>query len=183
MRSLVLDQSTTTTGWAVVEESTTAEIYPGFSGKLISHGRINTPGKAGLVDRLTILRADIQALINAYQPGEMVIENTMFVQRSGATSNAMGAIYVACQEIAKANKLPMYSQNPSTIKKILTGHGKADKDMVVKAVCQYYGLPQHKILDDNHGDALGAAFVWLFRAEEVRAAKAEKKRGKRHVDA
>ncbi len=183
MRALVLDQSTTTTGWAVVAEDAATEIYPGFPGVLIAHGRINTPAKSGLVDRLTILRADIQGLINAYKPDELVIENTMFVQRSGATSNAMGAIYVSCQEIAKANGLPMYSQNPSTIKKKLTGDGKADKDAVIKAVCQYYGLPRHKILDDNHADSLGAAFVWLFRCEEVRAAKAEKKRGKRSAGA
>lgn len=179
MRALILDQSTTTVGWAVVEEDPTAEIWPGFFGRLLDHGRIVTPSKKALVDRLTILRADIQSLINAYKPDEMVCEDTTFIQRSGDTSNALGAIYIACKEIAKANGLKFYKQNPSTIKKVLTGNGKADKQEVIAAVCKYYGMPLGRIMDDNHGDALGAAFVWLFRAEEVRSAKDEKKRGKK----
>jgi crossover junction endodeoxyribonuclease RuvC len=175
MRSLILDQSTSITGWCVVEEDSAAQIYPGFFGRLLGHGRIVTPSKASLVDRLTILRADIQSLINSFKPDEMVCENTTFMQRSGDTSNALGAIYIACKELAKANGMAFYAQNPSTIKKVLTGNGKADKQEVIAAVCKFYGMPLGRILDDNHGDALGAAFVWLFRAEEVRAAKAEKK--------
>lgn len=177
VRALVLDQSTTTTGWAVVEEDSTATLYAGFTGRLLSHGRILTPAKAPIVDRLTIIRADIQALINVHQPQEMVIENTTFKQKSGATSNAMGAIFLACKELASANRIDFYTQNPKTIKKVLTGHGDADKKAVEAAVCQYFGLPRHKIKDDNHSDALGAAFVWLFRGEEVRAAKGRKNAG------
>jgi Holliday junction resolvasome RuvABC endonuclease subunit len=175
MRSLVLDQSTTTVGAAVVEEDSTATIYPGFTGRLIWDGRLITPSKTPLVDRLSIIKADIQQLITAFKPDELVVENTTFIkQRSGNTSNALGAIYIACQELASANRIAFYSQNPSTIKKVLTGHGDADKEAVIKAVCQYFGIPRHKILDDNHGDALGAAFVWLYRGEEVRAAKVAK---------
>lgn len=178
VRALVLDQSTTTVGAAVVEEDPSTTIYPGFTGRLIWHGRIVTNSK-GLVDRLAIIRADIQSIINSYKPDEMVIENTTFIQRSGATSNAMGAIYVTCQELAKKNGLAFYTQNPSTIKKFLTGHGDADKQMVIEAVCKFWGMYRHQIKDHNHADALGAAFVWLYRGDEVRAQKTtKKKRGK-----
>lgn len=177
-RSLVLDQSTTTVGAAVVEDDPSTTIYPGFTGRLLWHGRIKTPAKASLVDRLSIIRADIQSIINSYKPDELVVENTTFIQRSGATSNAMGAIYVTCQELAKNNGMAFYSQNPSTIKKHLTGDGGADKEAVIEAVCKFWGMYRSRIIDDNHADALGGAFVWLYRGDEVRAAKKEKKRGK-----
>lgn len=169
MRSLILDQSTTTVGFALVEGDPNTPVSFGVTGRLITHGRITTPAKAGLVDRLGIIKADLGIIIRRYHPvNEMVIENTTFVQRSGSTSNAMGAIFILCRELAHKYSLAFYTQNPSTVKKRVTGDGKADKEAVIEAVMHLWGMTRCKIKDDNHADALAAAYVWLYSAEEIR---------------
>jgi len=178
-RSLVLDQSTTTVGYAIVAEDPETLVSFGVTGRLIQHGVIETP-RVGLLDRLNVIRADLRELISTYKPDEMVIENTMFIaQRSGQTAHAMAAIYALCQEIAKERNLDFYTQNPRTIKKLLTSDGSADKAEVTEVVKRVWGLSQYQIIDDNHADALAAAYVWLYRGEDVRAEKALKSQRKR----
>lgn len=180
MRALVLDQSTTTVGWAVVEEDPHREVSFGVFGRLLGHGRINTPPSHDLLSRLAVIKADLLELVNQFKPQEMVTENTTFItQRSGQTANAMAAIHMVCQEVAKTKQLATYSQNPSTIKKRLTGNGSATKEAIISQVKTVWGLPV--VLDDNHADALGAAYVWLGRAEEVRHAKANRKPQKKAI--
>ena len=180
LRSLVLDQSTTTCGFAVVEEDPNTPISFGVFGRLLDHGIITTPSGAAMIDRPNVIRADLStgpgAIIATYRPDELVCENTMFFkQRSGAANAAMAAVYALMQDLAKAHGMAFYSQNPATIKLRATGHGNATKQEMIDAVCHLWGLTPSRIRDDNHADALAGAYVWLYRADEVRRAAALKK--------
>lgn len=175
LRSLVIDQSTTTCGFAVVEEDPNTPISFGVFGRLLDHGIITTPSGAAMIDRLNVIRADLESLISAYRPNELVCENTMFFrQRSGQANAAMAAVYALMQDLAKAHSMAFYSQNPATIKLRATGHGNATKQEMIDAVCHLWGLTPSRIRDDNHADALAGAYVWLYRADEVRRAAADK---------
>lgn len=182
-RALVLDQATVKTGFAVVDFDPGCPVSFGVDGRLIAHGLITAPVNAGLLDRLHIIRADLKSLVATYKPTELVIENTLFyTQKSGQTNNAMSAIFYLCQDVAKEAGIAFYSQYPQTIKAHVCGNGNASKEEVKQGVCIVWGLNPRKIRDDNHADALAGAYVWLFRAEEVRAEalakKGKKKRAK-----
>lgn len=175
LRSLVIDQSTTTCGFAVVVEDASTPISFGVFGRLLTHGIITTPAKAPMIDRLNVIRADVQSLITSYRPDELVCENTMFFrQRSGQANAAMAAVYALVQDMAKAAGMAFYSQNPATIKLRATGHGNATKQEMIAAVCHLWGMQPSQIRDDNHADALAGAYVWLYRADEVRRSHAQK---------
>lgn len=171
-RALVIDQSSTTVGYAVVEEDPACVISFGVTGRLIQHGRIKLSKGQGLIGRILILKRDLEQLIQLYRPDELVCEDTRFLkQRSGGTSHAMAAVLAACQEVALLAGLKCYTQNPSTIKKVFTGNGRADKAAMKAETLIKWGLKPHQIKDDNHADALAAAYVLLLRGDDVREAQ------------
>lgn len=179
MRSLVIDQATQNLGYAVVEDDPNFPVSFGVCGRLIQHGCIIAPVSPKLIDRLNVILADIRGIIRKYQVQEMVIEDTMFFrQRGGKTNHAMAAIFQMCRGVAAEHFIPIYYQNPNTIKLKMTGSGKATKEMVKEAVIRNWGIPGFRIQDDNHSDALAGAYVWLGRGDEKREKKSKKgKRG------
>lgn len=170
-RSLILDQGTVKAGYAIGDDDKSHSLFPGFTGRLITHGRILMPESATVADRVMVFKADVQSLIDYWGCTELGIENTMFHQQSGAASNALGALYVACQDIARKNCIPLFVQNPVSIKKFATGQGNATKTEVKIAVCKYFALSQTQILDYNHSDALAGLWRFLYKGDEMRAKK------------
>lgn len=179
MITLLLDQATHTSGFAVLNDADITVKDTGIvPGKLLGHGVITTPPKAQLIDRLQILRCDIRELITAYKVEELVIENTVFMrQRGGKSANVLVAVDSLCNDLSKEYKIPLYRQNPKTIKLTATGDGSAEKQEVTRAVIQIWGIPDWRIKDDNHADVLAAAYTWLHKGPEIRAKKLEKRKG------
>lgn len=180
MRSLVLDQATVKTGFAVIDDESPALIDFGVQGKLIEHGIITAPAKTGLTDRLAIIKADIRTIIKQFKIQELVVEDTRFIRQISANTNhAMACALSICQEIARESGLPIYYQHPKTIKAVFTGYGDADKKQMISAVACLWRISIYRIKDDNHADALAAAYVWLGRGAEVRAKQSLSKKGKK----
>jgi len=48
---------------------------------------------------------------------------------------------------------------PTTVKKLLTGSGKAEKDMVAAALERYIG--NHEYATDDESDAVAVGIAWL----------------------
>ncbi len=176
MKSLVIDQSASILGFAVVKEDPNTPIKYGVFGRLLHHGRIKTNPKQYLLDRLMIIRADIEALIKRHNPDEIVMENTQFIQRSSDGAGATGAVVRVIKDLCKAYGINYYFQHPNTIKKGVTGNGKADKEQMIKAAMDLWHLGRYKIQDDNHADALCAAFVWLVNGDDIREKKRASKK-------
>lgn len=174
MITLVLDQATVKTGFAVLKHGEATLTPSGFiMGKLLAHGIIEAPAKGQMVDRLTVIRSDIRELINTYHPNELVIENTAFFKFP--TANALQAVAALCNDLAKEFRIPLYSQTPMSIKKAATGSIKADKIEMIGRACELWAIPRSDIKDDNHADALCAAYRWILKCKEAR----EKRRLKR----
>lgn len=177
MRTLVLDQSSSCTGFALVEDDPTVPVKYGAYGRILHHGRITTPSKYGLLDRLNILRADLENLLDGHYPvDEIVMENTQFSQRSSDGAGATGAVIRVIKDLAKKRGLAVYFQHPTTVKKCASGKGNADKDEMISAARDLWELPNYKIKDHNHADALCGAFVWLVMGDEIRAKSEAKNR-------
>jgi Holliday junction resolvasome RuvABC endonuclease subunit len=175
-RSLVVDQSTTCTGWAIVEHDPYAEVSYGTCGKLIAHGVMKSKHAAPIA-RMSELHQDI---IDAYKHyggfDEIVYEDTApMKQRSEVTNEAMAGAIISIKNATQDLGVKLYKQNPSTIKKRFTGNGHADKEAIMAAVVTNWGIPRKDIKDDNHADSLAAAYVWLNMADELRAKAKEKK--------
>lgn len=166
--SLVIDQGSHISGYALVEHRPNVEVSFGVFGKLHQHGIITLPNKLPLAGRLQVWETDIQQLIDAFQPDELVMENTLnFRQKSADANLAMSALLYKADEICLKNKLKKYLTYPQKVKQALTGNGNASKQDVQKAAIQLWGNP--RIYDENHSDALAIAFWWLsFRNEYVK---------------
>ena len=175
-RSLVVDQSTTCTGWAIVEHDPHAEVSYGTCGKLIAHGVMRLKAAAPIA-RMCELNADILDAHAKYGGfDEIVYENTAHItQKSAATNEAMAGATIVVKDAAKTLNVPVYSQNPMTLKKRFTGNGHADKDAIIAAVVTNWGMPRKDIINGDHADALAGAYVWLNMADELRAKTKEKK--------
>lgn len=157
MKTLILDQSSTCTGYAYLDGNT-----------LDDHG-IFKPFGISFLDRALSFLTDLRILLKEYRPHELVVEDTKYMkQRSADTARAMSNILFLCEVAAREARIPMYKQNPMTIKKIVTNDGKADKSKIALAVQNYFNFKAEDLIDDNHSDALAGAISWMVNAERIR---------------
>lgn len=175
VRTLVVDQSMACTGFAVVEHDPRVELVFGITGALIAHGHIKPKGN-DLTAKILDLKNDLASLAKGYEVAEIVAEDTLHItQRKAATNQAMAAALICVTEAAAVSGLPApYLLSNNSVKKLVAGHGKADKEKVSAAVCDLWRLRPSAILDDNHSDALAIAFAWLALADEKRQKRMEK---------
>jgi Holliday junction resolvasome RuvABC endonuclease subunit len=180
--TLVLDQASVNTGFAVVEADPSHPVAYGVTGRLLTSGVIRMKGPTtSLMDRLNVLRTDLVTLMTQFRPTELVIEHTTPIRRSGDTTNVMGAVSALCKDFAKTYGLAFYAVSPTSIKARIAANGSASKDEVRAAVQTVWNMKGSKIVDDNHADALAAAFVWLMSGDEYRKAAALKREARRRV--
>lgn len=165
--SLCIDQGSRVSGFALVQHDPSCEVSYGVKGRLLQHGIIKLDEKLDLHGRIEIFEADLTQLIEGFKPDEIIYENTNnYVQRSSAANTAMAALAYKLDELIKKFNLKKFQAYPQTVKKAVTGSGKADKHAVIADVKRLWGNPVIK--DDNHADALATAYWWLsFRDEYI----------------
>lgn len=174
IHALFVDQSTTTCGYAAIRLGTADVRLKVATVDLLGHGRITTPPRAGLVGRINIIAADITHLLERYQINELVVEDTQHLNTQYQGTHGSQAVLYKLRELAEARGIPLYKLHPSTIKKQMTGSGKASKDEVQLAVELAWEMEPKHIKDNNHADALAGAWVWSHLAKERRIAGAVK---------
>lgn len=180
MRILVLDQATIKIGFVVVDESSSVPVSYGATGALVAYGMLKASPSLDLVDRLGILKNDINQVLSRFAPiHEMVVEDTRFLRQKNAKTNmAMAAAFHMCRSIAKEHGIGFYYQNPKSIKAMATGYGNADKADMIATASMLWGFPEYKLTDDI-ADALCAAHRWLVYADAERPQQDMKRGGKR----
>lgn len=174
IHSLVLDQSTTTVGWAVINNDPEHVVGYGVNGRLINHGVITTPKNLDAFGRICVIESDLKHLIKAFpMVSEVIVEDLANIsQLTGSTQQALAWVLFAIEKLCRENKLALFKQNPATVKKIATTNGKADKEQMKQAAMELWDLSQ--VFDDNHADALCGAYAWLFQGDEKRLPKVRK---------
>lgn len=144
MRVLGLDTSTTSTGYAVLDND-----------KLISYGTIKTPKKSDLIDKIIYIEEHIKQIIKAKKIEFIVIED-LAMTRSAVTTKALsGLLYDLLVEFRKREIL-VVTARPSEWRKACGIKGKKRDELkqnAIKFVKQRYNID----VNDDEADAIGIA--------------------------
>jgi crossover junction endodeoxyribonuclease RuvC len=145
-----MDLSLSNTGVAIFDEQ-------GTPVKVFS---IKTTSKDNYGVRLKIIGKILQRYKKLYPPKELIIENA-FTRYNKATQvlyRLRGLVEYLFWDISQTGIAP------TTMKKILTGSGKAEKSDVENSIRKLY--PNIEIENDDQSDALGLGTTYFMKHEE-----------------
>lgn len=154
MRTLGIDPSLSSTGWAIVED-----------GKVIDCGTIKTKAKDGFVRRLRTIKRELtdKAIHGAfcnYAAIEDVFVNYRNIKTSIQLAKVHGIIISTLQDGGfDDDVIKIYP--PSFVKQTITGNGNASKEQVIKMVQIIAGYK------GNQSDEADASAVALTCEREI----------------
>lgn len=129
-------------------------------------GTIRTDTDAPIAERLGTIYDGLCALLAEHKPEVVAIE-AIFRHKSSESALRLGqARGVALLAAAKAG-LQIYEYNAMTVKKTVTGSGRADKDMVTRMVGMLLGAAAP--LQADAADAVAIAMTHHAHAHQHRA--------------
>ena len=154
MLILGIDPGTATTGYGVVD-------FKNQNFELIDFGLIETNKDGSPEKRLLEIYKQMTKIFKKFKPDIMAIERLFFATNAKTAMRVGQAHGVMLFAAAKA-KTPVVEYAPGTIKKVVAGNGRADKDIVQKSVRKFLGARVRKRKGqkthfDNAADALAVA--------------------------
>lgn len=163
MLILGIDPGTATTGFGLVNLTEKGN-------EVVTWGLIETSKTLLKEKRLDFIFEEVLALINLHKPDVFVFEKVFFSNNAKtviAVGQAQGAILLAA---SKAN-VHVEEYAPGTIKKMITGNGRANKKEVQEHIRRILGnrvkSAKHKKTHfDNAADALAIALTHAFKLGE-----------------
>ena len=164
---LGIDPGTGRTGWGIVRSKTSAT---GVIFEYIAHGCISTDHDHLMQNRLLVLHAEINSLIEQFKPQTVIIEQIFFGRNMKTAISVSQARGVVMLSAAKFN-LPIFEYTPSTVKLNLTGSGKAEKKEIQQIVRKLLNTNSRKLAFngkkdkdfDDSADALAIAMHHAFK--------------------
>ena len=145
---LGIDPGTARTGYGIVARE-------GSSVQLLDYGCFETINDRPLSDRLVLIHAAIDELIETHSPEAVGVERLFFnknVQSAFAVGQARGVVLLA----AGQHGLPVAEYGPHEVKMAVTGYGRAPKAQVQRRVPMVLGMSELPKPDDA-ADALAVA--------------------------
>ncbi len=118
-------------------------------------GVITTPAHTSLSSRLVKIYADIEELLQLFQPDAISIEELFFntnITTGISVAHGRGVILLACEHAG----IPIYEYTPLQVKQAVAGYGRADKKQVmemVRRICLLQSVPK----PDDAADAVAMA--------------------------
>jgi crossover junction endodeoxyribonuclease RuvC len=107
--------------------------------ELREYGTFETPAKTSEGSRLLAIRRWVEVFLEVRQPGVVVLERPAFHGQLAANSLPLGMAYGVLKVACEVAGVPVIEYAPNTIKKAVTGDGRAKKAMVRKAVKERFG--------------------------------------------
>lgn len=159
MLVLGIDPGSQRTGYGLVDRERGRYV-------LRAAGVVKTDTEDPIPERLNAIYEGLSAVIAAHKPEVVAIE-AIFRHKSSESALRLGqARGVALLAAARAG-LQVFEYNASTVKKSVTGSGKADKDMVGRMVGMLLGanIP----LSADAADAVAIAMTHLAHAHQHRS--------------
>lgn len=171
MLILGIDPGTATTGYGLIKVISKDE-YEVVKWGLIETDKNGSPGK-----RLGKIYKKLASIFDEHSPDVMAIEK-LFFARNAKTAIRVGQAQGVMLHCAASYKTQAVEYAPGTIKKLVTGNGRAGKKQVQKFVRKVLGAgvrskPGKKTHFDNAADALAVAICHAYTV------KRDKKGGKR----
>jgi len=163
MLILGIDPGTATTGYGLVRLN-------GKGNEVVTWGLIETKKETLKENRLDFIFEEVQRLINLHKPDVFVFEKVFFSNNAKtviAVGQAQGVMLLA----ASKTKVHVEEYAPGTIKKMITGNGRANKKEVQEHIRKILGArvksEKHKKTHfDNAADALAIALTHAFKLGE-----------------
>jgi len=163
MRILGIDPGTATTGWGVLEVISD-------NLKVIEWGLVETSKEEKVEKRLSKIYKETLAILKKFTPDVFVFEKIFFATNAKtviSVGQAQGVMLLA----AARSKLAVASYAPGTIKKLITGNGRANKKEVQRAIRKILGNQvkskvHKKTHFDNAADALAIALTHAMKEGE-----------------
>lgn len=164
MKYLGLDLALTNTGWCVLG-------VKGGAAYVVRYGLIKG-GKLRDVERIVYIENRIRLLCLAYDIQGVGMEGHAIYSRTGKAMDRAELSGVV-KRYLRAVDLSPHIFPPATLKKIITGNGRADKELVSETVIGLAGLlfikvPRGRVHDV--ADAYGAAYLALAKDGHIRIA-------------
>lgn len=160
MRSLIIDQSASCFGFAILEDK-----------ELLDHGTL-TSLKKGSTSRLLEFWGDLKKIVATYGIGELVFERVHYHGlQNRKTIYPQAAAEFICQAVAEKYRIPWYFIWPQSWKAAASVRGKGSENQKRSArerACQRWGLETTDIKSYDHSDALCIAAYWVIYREDYR---------------
>jgi len=147
-----IDPGLASTGWGTIEVKSSKL-------KVKSYGVIKTKPNLKFPERLKIIYANLNQLIQTYRPKTIAIEEIFFA-KNVKTAISVGHCRGASILAAVGNNLPVAEYTPLEIKKALVGYGRADKNQVQQMLKRLLALNKIPKPDDA-ADALAVALCHI----------------------
>ncbi len=151
MRILGIDPGLHLTGYGLVE-------CRGMRRRLVEAGVIRLAARAPLVDRLDELYRQVNDLISELKADHVGVEQLYAHYRHPRTAILMGHARGVILLAAHQHKLSIADLPSTAVKKAITGHGRAGKTQIQRAVAALCGLSQPPSPPDV-ADAIAIAWV------------------------
>lgn len=156
MRVLGIDPGTRVLGFGVID-------VEGSALRLVDAGALELErAYAELPARLAAIHRELLILCERWKPDTLAIEEA-FHGRSAQAALRIGEARGAALVAAELAGIAIAQYAPATIKKALTGNGRADKSQVAHMVVRLLSLTELPKREDV-SDALGIAICHGFRA-------------------
>lgn len=151
---LGLDPGTATTGYGVIKKDNN-------SYNVLDFGLIETQKNGDPSKRLLSIEKKLNKIIVSFKPDVIAIEKLFFATNAKTAIRVGQAQGVMLYTSAKNDK-KVFEYAPGTIKKIITGDGRADKKMIQKHLRKLLGnhiksRKKRRTHFDNSADALAVA--------------------------
>lgn len=162
MRILGIDPGTATTGFGVIE------IYETHF-HIVEWGLIETKKDVAPERRLVDIHEQLNTVIEQFKPSIMAIEKVFF-SNNAKTAIRVGQAQGVMLLSAAYKNIPVAEYAPGTIKKVVTGDGRADKKYMqemIKVILgpEVVGKIGKKTHFDNAADALAIALTHMYTTD------------------
>ncbi len=159
MRIIGIDPGYDRLGIAIVEKKTSKE-----KEVLIHSECFVTSPKEAIYDRLMKVGERVRQLIKEHAPDTLAME-TLFITKNQKTAMHVSEARGIIAYEARLNNLPIFEYSPPQIKVAVTGHGKSDKEQIIKMIPLLLKLPEQTtkgaVIKKRHDDEYDAIAVAL----------------------
>jgi crossover junction endodeoxyribonuclease RuvC len=153
--ALGVDPGLAATGYAVIR--TRAQ-----GGEACVWGSLKTSSKLSLPQRLQIIYHGISGLIKDWRPSLLIMEDIYAVGHFPKAAIQLGEVRGVICLAAQEHSVAVMRMNPTEVKCSITGHGRATKEQVSRAVKRVLRI-EEEITPDHASDAAALAITGLSR--------------------
>lgn len=167
---LGIDPGTATTGYGLIKipDDILGREFD-YDIELVHYGNIYTPKERLMEERLLLIHDELNHIIEKYKPDQMVIEMLFFganTRTAISVGQARGVIMLSGAKFG----LPITDYTGPSVKLMVAGSGRADKNLVHEGVLKFLGREGNKLkltkkgghLDDAT-DALAIAICHVLK--------------------